>query len=108
MTIVEYYTTKILVKQLSLLAKQYFYSLVLHYHKLSITFFISQSFIHPSGCMDIQQEYTSFELKNNNNGSEGGGAAIDWRNAYVPTYIPDGYKISDSTNSELLRRIKFD
>jgi hypothetical protein len=58
--------------------------------------------------MDIQQEYTSFELKNNNNGSEGGGAAIDWRNAYVPTYIPDGYKISDSTNSELLRRIKFD
>jgi hypothetical protein len=57
--------------------------------------------------MDIQQEYTSFELKKNDNGLEGGGAAIDWHNAYVPTYIPDGYKVSDSSNSEFLRRIEF-
>jgi hypothetical protein len=57
--------------------------------------------------MEIQQEYTSFELKNNENGSEGGSVAIDWHNAYVPTYIPDGYKVSDSSNSELLRRIEF-
>ncbi|MGI6650038.1 MAG: DUF4367 domain-containing protein [Bacillota bacterium] len=57
--------------------------------------------------MDIQQEYTSFELKNNDNGSEGGSVAIDWHNAYVPTYIPDGFEVSNSTNSELLKRIEF-
>ncbi|MEN6327568.1 MAG: DUF4367 domain-containing protein [Syntrophomonas sp.] len=57
--------------------------------------------------IDIQQEYTSFELQNNENGSDGGSITIDWRKAYVPTYIPAGYEVSTSSNGELLRRIEF-
>ena len=57
--------------------------------------------------MDIQSEYTSFELKDNDNGSDGGSSTIDWHKAYVPTYIPAGYEISDISNGKLLRKIEF-
>lgn len=57
--------------------------------------------------MDIQPEYTSFELKDNDNGSDGGSSTIDWHKAYVPTYIPAGYEISDISNGKLLRKIEF-
>ena len=56
--------------------------------------------------MDIQQEYTSFQLKDNS-GSEDGNATIDWRQAYVPTYIPDGYEISTARKEERSRIIEF-
>lgn len=57
--------------------------------------------------MDIQQEYTSFQLKDSGSGSEGGSTTIDWHKAYVPTYIPAGYEVITSSNGELLRRIEF-
>ncbi|TEB15565.1 hypothetical protein Psfp_02060 [Pelotomaculum sp. FP] len=57
--------------------------------------------------MDIQQEYTSFQLKDSSSGSEGNSAAINWHKAYVPTYIPDGYEVSAISNSEPLKRIEF-
>ena len=57
--------------------------------------------------IDIQQEYTSFELQNNDNGSDGGSTTVDWRKAYVPTYIPAGYEVSASSNNERLREIEF-
>ncbi|TEB11196.1 DUF4367 domain-containing protein [Pelotomaculum propionicicum] len=57
--------------------------------------------------MDIQQEYTSFQLKDSSSGSEGSSTTIDWHKAYVPTYIPDGYEVSAISNSEPLKRIEF-
>ena len=57
--------------------------------------------------MDIQPEYTSFELKENAKGSDGGSTAIDWRKAYVPSYIPAGYEVCDISDGELLRKIEF-
>lgn len=54
--------------------------------------------------MDIQQEYTSFQLKDS---GKGGSTSIDWHKAYVPTYIPDGYEVSAISNSEPLKRIEF-
>lgn len=58
--------------------------------------------------MDIQQEYTSFELQNkDNSGSVGSSAIIDWHKAYVPTYIPVGYEVSASSNNEGLKIIEF-
>jgi len=57
--------------------------------------------------MDIQQEYTSFQLKDNSSGSEGDSTTIDWRQAYVPTYIPYGYEVSAVSDGELLRKIEF-
>jgi hypothetical protein len=57
--------------------------------------------------IDIQKEYTSFQLKDSNRGSERGSAIIDWRQAYVPTFIPDGYEVSAVSDGKLLKTIEF-
>lgn len=57
--------------------------------------------------MDIQQEYTSFQLRDSSSGSEDGGTTIDWHQAYVPTYIPDGYKVYAATKNEQSKIIEF-
>jgi len=56
--------------------------------------------------MDIQQEYTSFQLKDSSSGSEGDSATIDWHQAYVPTYIPDGYAVSATSQNENYKKIE--
>jgi hypothetical protein len=75
--------------------------------------------------MDIQPQYTSFQLKAGgglpeersgerksakglekaNSGST--GAQVSWTQAYVPTYIPDGFTVADSSNKELIKRIVY-
>lgn len=57
--------------------------------------------------MDIQEEYTSFQLKDSSNGSEGGSTTIDWSQAYVPTYLPDGYEVSATSQNENYKKIEF-
>ncbi len=57
--------------------------------------------------MDIQPEYTSFELKENAGGSDGGSITVDWRKAYVPTHVPAGYEVYNIFNGELLKKIEF-
>ncbi len=57
--------------------------------------------------MDIQPKYTSFELKDNDKGSDDGSTTVDWHKAYVPTYIPAGYQVSDISDGELIKKIEF-
>ncbi|MGS0763627.1 DUF4367 domain-containing protein [Syntrophomonas curvata] len=57
--------------------------------------------------MDIQQEYTSFQLKDSSSDSEGGSATLDWRQAYVPTYIPEGFEVRDISDGKLIKTIEF-
>jgi len=57
--------------------------------------------------MDIQQEYTSFQLKDSGSGSEGGNATIDWSQAYVPTYIPEGFEVSATSQNENYKKVEF-
>lgn len=57
--------------------------------------------------MDVQQEYTSFQLQDSSSGSEGGSTIIEWRQAFIPTYIPEGYKISSISDGNLSRIIEF-
>jgi hypothetical protein len=57
--------------------------------------------------MDIQKEYTSFQLKESSSGSEGSSTIVDWRGDYVPTYIPDGYEVSAVSDGNLLKTIEF-
>ncbi len=56
--------------------------------------------------MDIQQEYTSFQLRDSSV-LEGGSATIDWHQSYIPTYIPDGYEIYTARKDERSRVIEF-
>lgn len=57
--------------------------------------------------MDIRQEYTSFQLKENENDSTGGSPVVNWNKAYVPTYIPDGYELSNTFHSEFVKKLVF-
>ena len=57
--------------------------------------------------MDVQQEYTSFQLKDSGSDSEGGGATVDWHQAYIPTYIPAGFEVSAVSDGKLLKTIEF-
>jgi len=57
--------------------------------------------------MNVQQEYTSFQLQDSSSDSEGVSTNIDWHQSYVPTYVPDGYEISSITDSELSKTIEF-
>lgn len=57
--------------------------------------------------MDIQKEYTSFQLKDSSSGSEGGSVTIDWHQSYVPTYIPEGYEISAVSDGKLSKSVEF-
>jgi len=48
--------------------------------------------------LDIRPEYTAFKLKGNGDAAEG-SMVVNWTNAYVPTYIPEGYEVSSMSYS---------
>lgn len=56
---------------------------------------------------DIRQQYTSFELKESKNGSAGGNGVVNWSQAYVPTYLPEGYKAINSSKGKVYSEIQF-
>ncbi|MDQ7092441.1 DUF4367 domain-containing protein [Desulfosporosinus sp. PR] len=58
--------------------------------------------------MNIQPQYTSFKLKESGSNSDSGKPVVNWTNTYVPTYIPEGYKVSTTTNHELVKKIIFE
>lgn len=55
--------------------------------------------------MDIQPKYTSFQLKESNSGSGSGIPVVNWTKTYVPTYIPDGYKVSNISSNKPLKKL---
>ena len=57
--------------------------------------------------MDIRPEYTAFQLRGGDS-TEGGSMIVNWINAYVPTYIPEGYEVSSFSYSEGFKRIVFE
>lgn len=58
--------------------------------------------------MEIKPEYTSFQIKEGDNASGSGSPVVGWSKAYVPTYIPEGYKVSNSSNNAAYKRIIFE
>lgn len=56
--------------------------------------------------ISIESKYTSIQLNDNNNGMNE-QPAVDWTNAYVPTYVPDGYEITSVSNTNSARNITF-
>ncbi len=83
--------------------------------------------------MDIQPQYTSFQLRANGGVPDNGGAGgespdsespdsgspgsgslgsesppVNWTRAYVPTYVPDGFKVTGASNAGLMKRIVYE
>lgn len=57
--------------------------------------------------IDIQPEYTSFQIKDNASGSGGEKLSVNWTNTYLPTYIPAGYEVDSLTYTEPLKEITY-
>ena len=57
--------------------------------------------------MDIRPEYTAFQLRGSDS-TEGGSMSVNWTNAYVPTYIPEGYEVSSFSYNDGFKRIVFE
>ena len=57
--------------------------------------------------VDIQPEYTSFQIKNNASESSGEKLTVNWTNTYLPTYIPAGYEVDSFTYTEPLKEITY-
>lgn len=62
--------------------------------------------------LDIQPEYTSFQLTESGSNPAKGSAdntspPVNWTKAYVPTYIPEGYTVNRITNREFYKNICF-
>lgn len=57
--------------------------------------------------ISIEPRYTSIQISD----SDGSNLIVDWKSAYVPTYIPEGFKlerVSSSSTAKLLYFIKED
>lgn len=60
--------------------------------------------------IDVQPEYTSFQIRSNTQGASGSAdenLAVNWKNAYLPTYIPEGYEIDGFTYTEQMKNISY-
>jgi hypothetical protein len=56
--------------------------------------------------IDVEEKYTSFQLKDSDT-SGGEKLTINWTDEYTPAYIPDGYEISNVTNTESIKSITY-
>jgi hypothetical protein len=56
--------------------------------------------------MEIRTEYTEFQLVDEKAEMKG-DRIVDWTNAYVPTYIPEGYLVESSENGDNIKAILF-
>lgn len=57
--------------------------------------------------IDIQPEYTSFQIKDNTPGPSSEKLTVNWTNTYLPTYIPKGYEVDSLTYTEPLKEITY-
>lgn len=58
--------------------------------------------------INIETKYTSFQLNNSDDTQDNEKLIVNWTHSYAPTYIPDGYEVSSASDSDSIKRIKFD
>lgn len=57
--------------------------------------------------LDVRPEYTSFRLRGSSDANDS-SIVVNWTNAYVPTYIPEGFIVSTWSYSMAYKRITFE
>ncbi|MDP4120310.1 MAG: DUF4367 domain-containing protein [Bacillota bacterium] len=57
--------------------------------------------------ISIEPKFTSLQLQGGDNAQKDGKLIVNWTNAYVPTYIPNGYEVSNISYSDSLKKIIF-
>lgn len=56
--------------------------------------------------INMKPKYTSLQLKENDSNQINEKLIVNWTNAYVPSYIPAGYEISNASYSDSIKMIK--
>ncbi|NLO48101.1 MAG: DUF4367 domain-containing protein [Clostridiales bacterium] len=59
--------------------------------------------------ISIEPEYTTIQLteRREGNGENNNGLVVNWSQAYVPSYIPEGFEVSDSIVTQSIKRMVF-
>lgn len=60
--------------------------------------------------IDVRPEYTSFQIPGNTEGASGPAdenLTVNWKNTYLPTYIPEGYEVNGFTYTEQTKDIYY-
>lgn len=57
--------------------------------------------------ISMEPRYTSLKLNDYDDGQSTKELIVNWTNAYVPTYIPDGYEIRNISCSDSIKKIIF-
>lgn len=58
--------------------------------------------------INIESKYTSYRLSGSDENEQNKGMlAVNWTNAYVPTYAPEGYELTSVSSSDSLKKIIF-
>lgn len=58
--------------------------------------------------MKPEQKYTYVQITDSAAEPSVSSLPVDWKNAYMPTYIPDGYKVTNVKNVSNYKSIRFD
>lgn len=58
--------------------------------------------------MKPEQKYTYVQITDSAAEPSVSSLPVDWKNAYMPTYIPDGYEVTSVTNVNSYKSIRFD
>jgi hypothetical protein len=57
--------------------------------------------------ISIEPEYTSIQLTDRQDGVEENGFTVNWSQTYVPSYIPEGFEVSNSSVTPGTKRMVF-
>ena len=57
--------------------------------------------------LDVRPEHTSFRLKGSSDATDD-STVVNWTNAYLPTFIPEGFIVSTWSYSKAYKRITFE
>jgi hypothetical protein len=55
----------------------------------------------------MENKYTSFRLTGDQTPSGEDQLKIEWANSYAPTYVPEGYDVSNDYFSDTLKKLIF-
>lgn len=58
--------------------------------------------------ISIEPKYTSLQLNDNNKAQGAEQLIVNWTNAYVPTYMPDGYEVGSITYTDSIKKLVFE
>lgn len=55
--------------------------------------------------ISIEPKYTSYELQDDDQSGDNEKLIVNWTNSYVPSYMPEGYEVTEMSSSDSLKKV---